>query len=433
MSAAPSIAIVGSGPAGFFAADALARKLPHATIDILDRLPTPYGLVRAGVAPDHQGTKGVARLFERSAKHPKMRFLGNVEVGRDVAYDELKAIYDVVVIATGALVDRKLGVPGEDLPGLYGSWRFVGWLNGHPHAEALDPPLAGPGVAVIGNGNVALDCARVLAKTTSEMAKSDLGRHARDALAATRITDLYLVGRRGPVEASFSPFELSELGTLEACAPLLDGAALEREIAAAEPEALKAKEKVLEIFRGFAKNAPDAKPVRLHFMFRARPVAFLGGARLEAIELETPAGRLQIPVASAITAIGYGAVPIPGMPFDARAGTARNDGGRIEPGVYAVGWIARGPSGTIPTNRTDGIAAAERIAADLAAAGPGAKPGPAGLDALLAARGVEPVSFEEWKAIDAAEIARAEAGRPREKFTRIEDMLALRRARQGNA
>jgi ferredoxin--NADP+ reductase len=432
MIGAPSIAIVGSGPAGFYAADALARKLPGAAIDILDRLPTPYGLVRGGVAPDHQGTKGVQRLFERSTKHSGLRFLGNVEVGRDVAYRELKEIYDAVVIATGAPLDRKLGIPGEELPGVTGSWRFVAWYNAHPGAAELASPLAGPAVAVIGNGNVAIDCVRVLAKTEAEMAKSDLGRHARAALAGLRIDELYLIGRRGPVEASFAPVELDELASLEACVPLVDGVALEREIAAADPALVKAKGKILDILRTFAANKPGTKPVNLRFVFRARPVAFLGGARLEAIELETPAGKRRLAVSSAITAIGYRALALDGMPFDGKTGIARNEGGRIEPGVYAVGWIARGPSGTIPTNRTDGIAAAERIAADLAAHAT-KKPGRAALDTLLAKRGARPVSFEQWKAIEAAEIARAEAGRPREKFTRVEEMLALCHGPKGSA
>jgi len=363
-------------------------------------------------------------LFERSTKHPGVRFLGNVEVGRDVAYGELKDIFDALVIATGAPLDRKLGIPGEDLPGVYGSWRFVSWYNSHPGAADLVPPLAGPAAAVIGNGNVAIDCVRVLAKTEAEMAKADLGRHARATLARVGMRELYLVGRRGPADAGFTPVELDELGSLEACVPLVDGAMLEREIAAADPAAVKAKEKILDILRKFAANAPGAKPVSLRFLFRARPVAFLGAARLEAIELDEAGGRRRLAVSSAVTAIGYRSRALEGMPFDAEAGVAQNAGGRIEPGVYAVGWIARGPSGTIPTNRADGIAAAERIAADLAASA-GTKPGRAALDALLAARGAKPVSFEQWKAIEAAEIARAEPGRPREKFTRVEEMLAL--------
>jgi len=214
-----SIVVVGSGPSGFYAADALLRKLTDCRIDIVDRLPTPYGLVRGGVAPDHQSTKAVQRVFERTATRPNVRFLGNVEVGRDVRYDELKRCYDAIVIAIGCPIDRKLGILGEALKGVYGSWSFVGWYNGHPGHCDLTPDLGGHAVAVIGNGNVAIDCVRVLAKTPAEMAKSDLCRHAAKVIANAPIEDIYLIGRRGPVQASFTPVEIAELGGLERCVP----------------------------------------------------------------------------------------------------------------------------------------------------------------------------------------------------------------------
>lgn len=438
-----SIVIVGSGPSGFYAADALLRKLPGCHIDIIDRLPTPYGLVRGGVAPDHQSTKVVQRLFERTATREGVRFLGLIEVGRQVSYDELKAAYDAVVIATGCTVDRKLGIPGEELRGVYGSWSFVGWYNGHPDCRDLKPELSGRAVAVIGNGNVAIDCVRVLAKTPAEMAKSDLCRHAAEVIEQAPLSDIYLIGRRGPVQASFTPLELGELGQLERCTPLVDGAGLERDIAAADPQEVKAKEKVLETLRRFAENKPGDKPLSLHFLFWSRPVAILGHGRVEALRLEhmrrtdgttAPTGEsTELPVSTVVTAIGYSSAPFLGLPFDEQRGIARNTDGRVEPGVYVVGWIKRGPLGTIPTNRGDGIAVAELIAADLAMAraqGVSGKPGSAALDALLAERGVKPVSFTDWQHIDAAEVGRAAAGRPREKFTRIEDMLALCRDRE---
>jgi NADPH-dependent glutamate synthase beta subunit-like oxidoreductase len=429
-----AIAIVGSGPSGFYAADALLRKLRGCRVDIIDRLPTPFGLVRGGVAPDHQSTKAVQRVFERTATREGVRFLGHVEVGRDVSYDELKAAYDAVVIAIGCPTDRKLGIPGEGLAGAHGSWAFVGWYNGHPAFRDLAPRLPGPAVAVIGNGNVAIDCVRVLAKTPAEMAKSDLCRHAAEVIAQAPLTDLYLIGRRGPVQASFTPVELAELGQLERCVPLVDGEALERDIAAAEPAEIKAKEKVLESLRRFAANKPGDKPLRLHLRFWSAPTAILGTDHVEGLRLKRmrlPDGSTghsgefeELPVATVITAIGYGAAPFPGLPFDAQRGLVPNREGRVEPGVYAVGWAKRGPSGTIPTNRADSMAVAELIAADMGAAGESGKGGPAALDALLAARGAHPVSFAEWQRINEAETRRAEPGRPREKFTRLEEMLA---------
>ncbi len=428
-----SVVIVGSGPSGFYAADALLRKLPGCRIDILDRLPTPYGLVRGGVAPDHQSTKAVQRVFERTATREGVRFLGHVEVGRDIGYDELKASYDAVVVAVGCPIDRKLGVPGEDLPGVYGSWSFVGWYNGHPEKRELAPALAGKAVAVVGNGNVAIDCVRVLAKTPAEMAKSDLCRHAAEALAKAPIEDIYLIGRRGPVQASFTPLELAELGQLERCVPLVDGAALERDIAAASPEEAKAKEKILAALRGFAANRPGDRPVRLHLLFWAAPTAILGRGRVESLRLartrlvggQAAEGgeSFELAVTTVITAIGYVGRPFPGLPMDERRGIARNLEGRVEPGVYAVGWSRRGPSGTIPTNRADAMAVAELIAADLA--GRGSKLGPATLDRLLAARGLRPVTFADWQRINEAEVRRAANGRPREKFTRVEELLAV--------
>jgi NADPH-dependent glutamate synthase beta subunit-like oxidoreductase len=428
-----SIVIVGGGPSGFYAADALLRKLPDCRIDIVDRLPTPYGLVRGGVAPDHQSTKAVQRVFERTATRPNVRFLGHVNVGNDVSYEELRASYDAVVIAIGCPVDRKLGVPGEELRGVYGSWSFVAWYNGHPDHRDLDPGLAGGTVGIVGNGNVAIDCARVLAKTPAEMAKSDLCRHAAETIARAPIEELCLIGRRGPVQAGFTPIELAELGRLERCVPLVDGEALERDIAAADPEEVVAKAKPLDILRSFAGNRPGDKPVRLRFLFWAAPAAILGEGRVQGLRLERtrlPDGRaghtgdyFELPVSTVITAIGYVSAPFDGLPMDEKRGIVRNVEGRVAPGVYVAGWSKRGPSGTIPTNRTDAMAIADLIVADLATGGTG-KPGPSTLDRILAARAVRPVGFAEWLRVNEAEMKRAADGRPREKFTRILEMLA---------
>lgn len=424
-----AVCIVGSGPSGFFAADAILRKMPDAGIDILDRLPTPFGLVRGGVAPDHQGTKSIARQFERVCLKPNVRFLGGVTLGRDVSYEELKQVYDVVILALGCAEDRTLGVPGERLPGVYGSAAFVGWYNGHPDHRDLAPLLDRSAVAIVGNGNVALDVARVLAKTTVEMASSDLCRHAAEAIAAAPLTDIHVIGRRGPAQASFTPAELAELGTLERAEPMVDPACLADVRDAAGD---RVREKNIEILRGFASRGTAGKPVRIHLAFHAAPQAVLGTDRVAGIRLArthigqaTATGEtFDLPVGAVVSCIGYRSQPIPGLPFDEARGIIRNDDGAVEPGVYAVGWGKRGPSGTIPTNRADSIAVVGKSLRAIKT-GEAAKEGGGALDRMLAARGVTPVTFADWQRISAAEVARAPAGRPREKFTRIEEMVSI--------
>jgi ferredoxin--NADP+ reductase len=429
-----SIAIVGSGPAGFYAAEALARKIPGCRIDIIDRLPTPFGLVRFGVAPDHQGTKAVLRVFERTAQKDGVRFLGHVTVGRDATVAELGALYDAVVLAVGAPRDRRLGIPGEDLPGVVGSFAFVGWYNGHPDQADLAPDLNVRAAAIVGNGNVAIDVARVLAKTPAEMAKSDIAAHAAAAIRAAPIADLHMLGRRGPVEASFTNVELSELGRLERCQPAVAAGDLPAEVGAVDEAARKVKEANLATLREFAAAPPAAKPMRLQFHFHVAPVAIVGRDRVEAIRLartrlvdgKAVAGSetFDIPCGLVVTCIGYESLPLDGVPFDAARGIVANRDGRAAPGLYVVGWARRGPSGVIATNRADAMAVADLVAADLGA-GAGGKPGPAGLDALLARRGVRVVSYADWRRIDAAESAAATDGAPRRKLVRVADMLAL--------
>lgn len=434
-SKAGSVCIVGSGPSGLYAADTILRKRPGCAIDIIDRLPTPFGLVRAGVAPDHQGTKNIVRQFERSMTKPGVRFLGNVCIGKDITYAELKASYDAVVLALGAPVDRTLGIPGEDLGGVYGSGAFVGWYNAHPDHADLAPRLDTPGVAVIGNGNVALDIARILAKTPAEMTGSDISAPAVDAIAAAPLTDIYLLGRRGPLEASFTSAELGELGHLDRARPVVDPAVLEGVTADAvsDPKEQKVKDKNLEILREFAARTDD-KPVRVHLLFNAAPKEILGadgqvaGLRIERTRVEN--GRavstgetFDLDVGTVVTAIGYRIAAIDGVPVDDNRGIVANQDGRVENGVFVVGWAKRGPSGVIPSNRSDSMAVAELILGHLETAA-GRTPGPAAIDALLAERGVTPVCFDDWQKINAAEVARATEGRPREKFTRITEMLA---------
>ncbi len=429
------IGIVGAGPSGCYVADALGRKLPGARIDIFDRLPTPFGLVRGGVAPDHQGTKNIARQFERTLGKEGVRFLGNVAVGRDISYGELKAAYDVLVITIGALDDRRLGIPGEELDAVYGSGQFVAWYNGIPADRDLEPRLDGKSVAIIGNGNVALDIARLLAKTADELAASDLCAHARAAFAAARIEDIWLIGRRGPADASFTTAELSEFGDLSRAATRVDAAQLPTELPAElGEEQRKLAERNIEVLRGYAqRGAQDERPLRVHFMFNARPLAIRGDGRARELQLErtrvehgraVPGGEnFAIAADTVISAIGYRSTAFPGLPFDTARGVVANDQGRVEAGVYTAGWCKRGPQGVIPANRADSLAVAELILADIAGGAPDGKPGGALIDSLLATRGARPIDFAGWQKINAAEVAAAQ-GRPREKLVRMDDLLA---------
>jgi len=429
------IGIVGAGPSGCYVADALGRKLPAAFIDIFDRLPTPFGLVRGGVAPDHQGTKNIARQFERTLGKDVVRFLGNVAIGRDISYAELKAAYDVLIITIGALEDRRLGIPGEDLDAVYGSGQFVAWYNGIPDGRELDPKLDGKSVAIIGNGNVALDIARLLGKTADELASSDLCAHARSVFEVAPIEDIWLIGRRGPLEASFTTAELAEFGELSRVATLVDPEQLPQAL----PDGLSEEQKKLvgnnlKTLRGYAaRGVQPEKPVRIHFLFHAAPMAIRGETRAQELVLDhtrvehgraIPGSKtFTIPADTVISAIGYRSTPFPGLPFDTAQGIVANTQGRVEPGIYAAGWCKRGPQGVVPANRADALAVAELILADLAGHEPGRKPGGALIDTLLAERGARPVDFAGWQKINAAEVA-AGQGRPREKMTRLEDLLA---------
>jgi ferredoxin--NADP+ reductase len=386
-------------------------------------------LIRAGVAPDHQSIKAVSRRYEATALTPNVRFVGNLTVGDGVTIEELTSLYHAVVIATGAPADRKLGVPGEDLPGVVGSAAFVGWYNGHPDFADLDPPLHAEGVAIVGNGNVALDVARLLAKTPAELEGSDIVRHAADALAGSRVRDVHIVGRRGPHQVSFTPKELGEMGHLSRARPVVradDLPAIEAD-AALDP----GLRKVVGFLRDFARIDADDRPVRVHFDFFSKPLAVEGDGRVERLLVErtvlTPDGGARgtgetraIPCGMVVSCIGYRTDPIPGVPYDAALGRFDNREGRIAPGLYCVGWARRGPTGTIGTNRPDGFMVAEEIAADR----PGGKrEGGAGLDRLAAARDLYLVTFRDWQKIDAAEIAAARSGAPREKFVRIPEMI----------
>ncbi len=434
-----SVAIVGSGPSGFYAAEALLRD-GGVAIDLIERLPSPFGLVRGGVAPDHQSTKQVVRAFERTAEHRAVAYFGHVELGRDLTIDELRGLYDAVVLAVGAPADRPLGIDGEALPGVVGSAAFVGWYNGHPDFAALSPPLDGRRAVVIGNGNVALDVARVLVKSPAEMAVSDIAEDASAAIAASPLEEVVLLGRRGPLEARFSQKELREMGGLEAAEVALDPGQLPAAVPEELPErARRLAERNLAVLRGFrAVGGGTGKRRRVRFEFFARPLAVLGRTRVEALRWERTAlvdGRLrgtgetgELSCGLVVPAIGYRSRRIPGVPFDAAHGRLRNREGRIGPGLYCVGWCRRGPSGVIGSSKQDGDQAAAAIRRECEA-GPEAsqngKAGRRGLRRLLARRAVTWVDYPAWQAIDAAERAAAPAGAPRRKFVTVEDMLAL--------
>ena len=431
------IAVIGSGPAGYYTAEAAQKQWgDDARIDIFDRLPVPFGLIRTGVAPDHQSIKGVSRRYEAVALTDNVRFVGNVTIGQDLSIAELQGLYDAVVLATGAPNDKKPGLPGEDLANVHGSAAFVGWYNGHPQFAALDPDLSHGTAVVIGNGNVALDVARILSKTRAEFAGSDIVAHALDLLDTSRIERVVILGRRGPHQIAMTPKELGELAHLARACPRVDPADLpeDGEDALLEPGQRKSVTH-LRSFAAISEAHRDDKPIDIEFDFFAAPREIIGSGKVEGVVVERT--RLDgaravgtgetytIPAGLVVSCIGYQTSPIPGVPFEESAGRFANDEGRILPGLYCVGWARRGPSGTIGTNRPDGFGVVEKIAEDYTsgALGTGGKQGRPGFDALAEARGLKVVTFRDWQKIDEAEQARAREDAPREKFVHVDHMI----------
>ena len=423
-------AVVGSGPAGFYTAEALAKAYGDAAkIDILDRYPVPYGLIRFGVAPDHQSLKAVSKRYDKVAETEGVGFIGNVCVGTDVSVEELLGFYDAVILAIGAPHDRKLGISGEDLPGVIGSAEFVGWYNGHPDFADLDPPLDGTHAAVIGNGNVALDVARILSKTRNEFEGSDIVGHALEALDASKIRTITILGRRGPHQIAMTPKELGELGHLEATLPLVD---LNDFPPREDDEALEpGQRKSVTILREF-NDIRANRPKSMVFDFFAKPLSIEGANHAERLIVEKTelddkgAARgtgetYEVPASLVVSCIGYTTPPIAGVPYDERGGKFLNESGRISDRLYAVGWARRGPTGTIGTNRPDGYEVAQAIAAAMPAGSSGDRAGGEGLKRLLSDRGVKPTDFADWRRIEAAEEAAARSGSPREKMVRVEE------------
>ncbi len=427
------VAVVGSGPAGFYAAGALLAADRPVEVDVIERLPTPWGLVRLGVAPDHPKLKTVSRAFERIADQPGFRFLGNVEVGRDLQHRDLVRLYDAVIYAVGAQTDRKLGIPGEDLPGSWAATEFVAWYNGHPDYQQLELDLEVERAVVIGNGNVALDVARMLALTRAELAPTDATDASIEAIARSPLREIVVVGRRGPAQASFTTPELQEMGELAGADVAVDAGELE----GAQPRDTNA-ERNLAVLREFAARPARGKPRRVVFRFFRSPLALVGGERVEAVdfvrteldeqERAVPTGeRERLECGLVFRSVGYLGLALPGVPFDPRSGTIPNEGGRVAPGVYCAGWIKRGATGVIGTNKKDAAETVEALLEDAAAGRLVRKPeaSAAAVDALLAARGVRVVEYAGWLAIDEVERAAGEKlGRPRVKLCSWSELLA---------
>jgi ferredoxin--NADP+ reductase len=424
------VAVVGSGPAGFYAAGALLGADIPVEVDMIERLPTPWGLVRLGVAPDHPKIKSVSRAFEKIALQPGYRFLGNVEVGRDLAHEDLLEYYDAVVYAVGAQTDRRLGIDGEDLRGSWPATAFVAWYNGHPDFQELEFDLSGERAVVIGNGNVAVDVARMLALTPEELAPTDTTDAAIDAFDNAGIREIVMVGRRGPAQAAFTTPELIELGELAGADVIVDPAQLEDAV----PTDTNS-ERNLEVLREYAARVPEGKPKRLVLQFFRSPVRIVGDEHVEAIELvrntlddsgrAVPTDDMEtLECGIVFRSVGYRGVPIPGVPFDETRGVIANERGRVADRVYAAGWIKRGPSGVIGTNKKDATETVELLLEDLRDA---SRVGRAfeEIEQLLVDRGVRPVVYEGWGTIDELERAAGEKrGRPRVKLCTWDELLA---------
>lgn len=463
------VAVVGAGPSGFYAVAALldAPGL-HVSVDVFDRLPAPFGLVRYGVAPDHEKIKRVDRVFDKTARDPRVRYYGNVALGRDVSRRELLDLYDAVIYAVGAQSDRRLGIPGEDLDGSWSSTEFVAWYNGHPDFAAAEYPLRHRQVAVVGIGNVAMDCARLLARPAEDLATTDISDTALEAFRHSRVEDVHVLARRGPAQAACTPPELKELGELEGVDVIVDPAELDDVEMAGEAD--RQTKKNLELFREFAEGGErppggDARR-RIHFHFLVSPVEIRGeegrvaGLVVEKNELVERDGRLrprgtgerrELPVSAVIRAIGYRSVPLPDVPFDDAWGIIPNRDGRVtawrdgtregeapvQPREYVVGWAKRGPSGLIGTNKADSNDTVARLLEDAGEwADPGAGGGEIGsgeagddggaaaIEDLLRRRGIRWVDYEGWQAIERLETERgAEAGRPRAKICHLDELL----------
>ncbi len=436
------VAVVGSGPAAFYAADHLLKQ--SCAVDMFEKLPTPFGLVRGGVAPDHQKIKSVTKVYDKIALQKGFRFFGNVEIGKDIRHAELQRVYHAIVYAVGAQSDRQMGIPGEDLAGSHAATEFVAWYNGHPDFVQCRFDLSQKQVAVVGNGNVAMDVVRILASSHEELARTDIADYALEALRHSQVREIYLLGRRGPAQAAFTNTEIKELGEMAEADILIAPDELEldpltQEFLAVHPDTSVARN--LEIMKEFAWRAPSGRPKRIIAKFLVSPDALAGTERVESMVLrqniliKTEDGSLRpkatdrtvtIPVGLVFRSIGYKGVPVPDLPFDEKAGIIPNVRGRVMSGgvtmkgAYVAGWIKRGPSGVIGTNKPDGIETANAVLEDAPTL-----PAPTDTDitVLLKTRGTRVFSYSDWQKIDQIEQSRgASQNRPRVKFTTVSEM-----------
>jgi ferredoxin--NADP+ reductase len=454
------VAIIGSGPSGFYAAEHLQEQDGlEVQIDMYDRLPTPFGLVRGGVAPDHQKIKSVTRVYDKIAAHPEFRFYGNVEMGRDLTHEDLSAYYHAIIYAVGARTDRRMGIPREYLPGSHSATEFVGWYNAHPDFRSLGFDLTSAAAAVVGNGNVAMDLARILASPPEALAATDIAEHALKALAGNGIREIHVLGRRGPAQAAFTNKELKELGELPDVDVIVDPEVVALDpLSAADVEARpnRTRDRNLELLREYAARPLSGASKRIILHFLVSPVEIIGTERVEALTIvhnelyESEDGSIRprptersttIPLGLVFRAIGYQGVPLPGIPFDAMRGIIPNEAGRIiEPrvgapvqGEYVVGWIKRGPQGIIGTNKPDSQETVDSLLADLSAGHLNKEEVPSRevLERLLGERRRDFVSYEDWQLIDLLEQERgAASGAPRVKFSKVEEMLHALRERK---
>lgn len=448
------VAIIGAGPSGFYAADHLLKQKDLVVeVDMYDRLPTPYGLVRGGVAPDHQKIKSVTKAYDRIAAHPNFRFYGHVEFGKDLMRDDLARFYHAIIYATGAQTDRRMGIPGEDLPGSHPATEFVAWYNAHPDYCDLTFDLSQEAVAVVGMGNVAMDVIRILARTPEELEKTDIADYALEALRHSRVKRIYMLGRRGPAQAAFTNPEIKELGEMQDAEVIVppDEVRLdplsEEFIRSGED---RSAEKNVQILTQYSLQAAQGKSRQIITRFLVSPVELIGTERVEAVKIvknelyRAEDGSLRprptdqyevIPVGLVFRSVGYHGVPLPGVPFYEKWGVIPNDQGRVltdakngqqVTGDYVVGWIKRGPSGIIGTNKPDSVETVERLLEDQRAGNvlnPDT-PSREAVENLLKERGVAFVTYDDWQVLDEIETRRgAELGRPRLKFSRVEDML----------
>jgi len=444
------VAIIGAGPSGFYAAEHILKHESIALVDMFDRLPTPFGLVRGGVAPDHPKIKSVIRVYEKTAARDGFRFFGNVKVGTDISIGELEERYHAIVYTVGCETDKRLGIPGEDLPGSHAATAFVGWYNAHPDYADEEFDLSGDRAVVIGNGNVAMDVARMLALTPDELRQTDTADHAINKLAESNIQEIVVLGRRGPAQAAFTNPEIKELGEMVDADVIVDPGDVELDAASEAfiETADKTSRVNVDILRDFSQRAPEGKHKRIVLRFLASPVEIQGDGKVEkmiigrnelveeggALRAKDSGEREEIECGLVLRSVGYRGVPIEGVPFDDRSGLILNEGGRVldshdgghKTGHYAAGWIKRGPSGVIGTNKKDANETVAHLLKDLESGAllDPAHPEATAVDELLEEKDLRFVSFEDWQLIDEAEVTAGEPhGRPRVKFVRIEEML----------